>query len=194
MTTEEILKHYGPLDSQSTVVDLGGFAGNFSLDVLNNFSPKSVHVFEPVPEYMEKCRSTLSRWPNVTYHQVAVGEIEGETLIALHKDATSLYSTASGSTTVKVVSPKMLLELLPDQIDLTNMNCEGGEYCLLEYLIEVGCVSKFKHLWIQFHDTVPNFAERFRGITSKLEITHHLRYNGGHRWQEWCSRWESNPR
>ena len=191
MTREKIMAHYGPLDDQAVAVELGGYAGNFSLDVLNTFSPKAVYVFEPVPAHMAMCRSALAKWNNVTYHEVAVGETAGDVSISVQTDATNLYS-GTGTVPVKVVTPETLLELLPPVIDLININCEGGEYCFLDYLIETGHIRRFKHMWIQFHSNVPNFGDRLQSIASRLEVTHRQNYSDANRWQEWCLQQESN--
>ena len=67
-------------------------------------------------------------------------------------DSTSQYIDKSDTKTalVELWSIEKLLELTGD-IDLIQINIEGEEYPLLEYMIKNDLIYKFKRLMIEFH-------------------------------------------
>lgn len=70
-------------------------------------------------------------------------------------------------------------------IDLMKINIEGGEYALLEHLIEAGHIKEIKNIQIQFHDFVPDADKRMCKIQSGLEETHFLTYQYRFVWENW---------
>ena len=79
---------------------------------------------------------------------------------------------------------KVLTELNIEHVDLLKINIEGGEFPLLEYLLNKGLMARIKHLQVQFHDFTEDAVSRRELIRKKLAITHA---------QEWCYPfvWES---
>ena len=66
-----------------------------------------------------------------------------------------------------------------------KINIEGGEYDLLEHLIETGFVKNIFDLQIQFHDFIPNARGRMENIQKKLKKTHKLSYQYEFVWESW---------
>ena len=71
------------------------------------------------------------------------------------------------------------------RIDLMKINIEGGEYELLDHLVEVGLISDIKNIQVQFHHFVPNAEERMKSIHGELERTHMLTYQYKFLWENW---------
>ena len=57
-------------------------------------------------------------------------------------------------------------------IDLIKVNIEGGEYELLDRMIEAGLMSKVDAFQIQFHDFISGAKQRMEKIREILELTH----------------------
>ena len=72
-----------------------------------------------------------------------------------------------------------------DHIDLMKVNIEGGEYDLLEHLVETAVISKIANLQVQFHDFVPNAEARMAAIQACLRQTHVLTYQFPFIWENW---------
>ena len=61
---------------------------------------------------------------------------------------------------------KILSDNNINQVDLLQINIEGDEYGLMEYMIESNTIDKFKNIQIQFHLGIDNDIER-RNIIQK---------------------------
>ena len=72
---------------------------------------------------------------------------------------------------------------LSKDIDLISINIEGGEYSLLDRIIESGFISHIKELQVQFHTTVPNAAKERKRIVEKLLQTHNSSYSYPFVWE-----------
>ena len=61
-------------------------------------------------------------------------------------------------------------------IDLMKINIEGGEYDLLDHLIDTGFVKNIRNIQVQFHDFVPDAVKRMSSIHGKLMRPHETTY------------------
>ncbi len=57
-----------------------------------------------------------------------------------------------------------------------KLNIEGGEYELLERLLEAGLINIINHIQIQFHDVGSESASRMEKIRGELSKTHVCTY------------------
>ena len=72
-----------------------------------------------------------------------------------------------------------------ERIDLMKMNIEGGEYDLLDHLIETGFIRNIENIQVQFHDFVPEAKQRMMKIQKELSKTHRLTYQYIFVWENW---------
>ena len=63
---------------------------------------------------------------------------------------------------------KILSDNNINQVDLLQINIEGDEYGLMEYMIESNMINKFKNIQIQFHLGIENDKERRNEIQKNL--------------------------
>ena len=70
-------------------------------------------------------------------------------------------------------------------LNLMKINIEGGEYELLEHLIETGEILKIHKFQVQFHDFVHNAQLRRAKIIKNLKKTHEQKWNFHFVWEEW---------
>lgn len=162
------------------IFDCGGFKGNWVEKILKRKPNAQVWVFELVPEYIEILKFKFKKNSNVLIHDFGLGN-ENKKIVLFENDvASSVFISEEGRTRVKgsivdvveFVSSKNLVS-----IDLIKMNIEGGEYELLERILEGGIVERFKNFQIQFHNYGENFEKRREKIRTELTKTHHLTYD-----------------
>jgi FkbM family methyltransferase len=73
-----------------------------------------------------------------------------------------------------------------DRIDLMKVNIEGGEYELLEHLLETGWIEKIQNICVQFHEeVVPGALERMHAIQQGLARTHRQTFQFEFVWENW---------
>ena len=102
-------------------------------------------------------------------------------------DASGVFSAAEGKRISVLLrdADEFLRETGVSRWDLVKLNIEGGEYGLLEHLIETGAIRKMCHLQVQFHLHVPGAKERYRRIARQLRRTHKLQWRYPFVWESW---------
>jgi FkbM family methyltransferase len=156
------------INENSTVVELGGYKGRWTEKIKHLYNPK-LFVLEPIKEFYEDLNRRFSS-DKITVLNVGVSTENKFVEFAVKDDSTSQYIDKNGSTTalVELWSIEKLLELTGD-IDLIQINIEGEEYPLLEYMIENDLIYKLKRLMIEFHfENKEGFPERRKLIQEKL--------------------------
>ena len=106
--------------------------------------------------------------------------------IFLSANASSTFGEESASESIELRDAAEVLPALGvDHIDLIKINIEGGEYELLERLLDTGLARHIGHLQVQFHRFVPGAAERRERIRARLKETHVLHYDYDFVWESW---------
>ena len=72
-----------------------------------------------------------------------------------------------------------------NKIALIKINIEGGEYKLLDRLIETNLIEKIENIQVQFHDIEPDSSLKMEKIQEKLRKTHEPTYQYKFVWENW---------
>jgi FkbM family methyltransferase len=181
---EEVRYNY-PLTASSVVLDLGGYRGDWTREIVRRYSPY-VHVFEPVPEFALAIAAEFGSNPKVRVHQFGLLDCDGEQQITQSADASSMYIESGTllSAQFRDVAAFFQEAELKD-VALMKLNIEGGEYPLLERMIQAELVSRCADIQVQFHDFVPQAASRRAAIREVLATTHRLTYDYPFVWENW---------
>lgn len=175
------------LGPDSIVLDLGGYRGQFTSDIFARYLC-TIHVFEPVPSFAAEIEARFERNPKVFVHAIALGAQDGELLLGADEDATSEFHGSAAVRTQVRRAADVLDELGIREVDLMEVNIEGGEYDLLDHLLDVDFMRHVRDLQIQFHDFVPNAQSRMERIQERLRETHELTYQYPFVWENWRRR------
>ncbi len=174
-----------PLTPSAVVLDIGGFHGDWAAEVYERFQA-TVYVFEPVKAYAEMIQARFVAVPKVLSHAFGLGGTTETLEIALLGDRSSTVSAGAQVETVSIVDIVTWLESNSiDNVDLIKLNIEGGEFALLERLLDAGLIGNFNNIQVQFHDTVPNALARMRAIQDRLSQTHTLTWQYEFVWENW---------
>lgn len=174
-----------PLNETSVVLDVGGYEGQWASDIFSRYLCR-VYIFEPIPEYAHRIRIRFRNNDKITVHQCAVGRENAMVHMHVAGDASSMKSDPGASLTVSMCALESILKLEGiASVDLMKINIEGGEYDLLEHMIESGAISIIRYLQIQFHDFVPKAEERMRALQVALARTHFPTYQYPFVWEGW---------
>lgn len=181
---ESIRKEYS-LDENSVVVDLGAFRGDFSQQIFDIFKC-NVIALEPISEYFSNCATRFAGNPKIRILNFGIGSDAGERTVFKAGDASSQFSAAAEQEVCKFLPLSDVMKMSGvDAIDLMKVNIEGGEYALLENLVQTGLVKSIKHLQVQFHSVSEFTPERLEAIRESLKKTHQCDW----RWEPMT--WES---
>lgn len=174
------------LKSDSIVFDVGGFKGEFAAEILCKYNA-NIYIFEPIRDFSLIIKNKFSNNEKVKSFNFGLAGKEQELKISLSDNSSSIYLNGENK---EMIQLKSIVDFIKTnnikQIDLIKINIEGGEYELLESLIENGCISIFKNIQVQFHDFLfENAKERMNKIQENLSKTHELTYQYEFVWENW---------
>ena len=193
------------LDSDSIVIDLGGYVGLWAKAVVDKFDCK-VHSYEAVERYFSQIRHY-----NVIPYQYAVTCETGKDYIHVCDEGSAIESLSElkkkndldsgyqgnvqshSNIPLEEINTIDINEVLDnyDVVDLLKINIEGGEYDILDKMCETKTVSKVKNLQIQFHNFVEDAQDKYDDIVNKLQDTHICNFDSMWRWSFWSLKEES---
>jgi len=174
-----------PLNENSIAFDLGGYEGQWTSDVSSKFCCK-VYVFEPVTLFAENIRNRFILNKNIFVFDFGLSNTNKIEKISKDNDRSSIYKSGKNYQTIQGVGIEEFMKSNSiEKIDLMKINIEGGEYDLLDKMIETGLTQKVKYFQLQFHDYFNGAHDRRRKILDELTKTHELMWNYEWVWESW---------
>lgn len=182
---ETTLRYAYDLNPDSIVLDLGGFKGQWASDLFARYLCH-IHIFEPVASFAAQIEERFSRNDKIKAYPFGLGGGSKTEEIHLDADGSSCFGSSSDVESIKIVDVhEWLSENHIDWIALMKINIEGGEYELLERMLETGWIPKTENLQIQFHNIEEDSRARMEHIQTELQKTHRLTYQYDFVWENW---------
>lgn len=174
------------LNSNSVVFDLGGYKGEFSSVIFCKYDC-NIYIFEPINSFYQIIVKAFSHNTKVKCYNFGLGSQNEKIKISLTDNASSVYIASKATEEINLKSiVSFVKENNINEVDLIKLNIEGGEYEVLEILIEDNLIHIFKNIQVQFHDfIVDNARERMIAIHQKLAETHELTFQFEFVWENW---------
>lgn len=170
---DEAMRFDFDLGEDSLVIDFGGYEGAWAQQIFNRYGCR-IEIFEPVKEFFDEIEKHFIGNSKVRAHQFGLGATSREERIALCADASSMLIRDDAN--VEVIQLIDVINWFEKEairyVDLVKMNIEGGEYELLERMIETGLIRYIGTLQVQFHDLSPESESRMIRIRECLSETH----------------------
>lgn len=181
------------LKDESVVIDLGGYHGLWVDEILKKNNPiiPNIILVEPVPEFYNILVNKYYNNNKITVLNFGVSTDENE-------HTKTLYVSSDGSSTNFNQNPqsqiqiktlpidKILLENNIVKVDLLQINIEGDEYGLMEYMIDKKIINNIKNIQIQFHLGIEGDINRRENIQKSLiEIGFINKFNYPFVWESW---------
>ena len=172
------------LNKDSIVFDLGGYKGQWTNDIYERYDC-NIYCFEPVKEFADKIIERFINIPKISVFQMGLADKTTACMISNLEDSSSIY-TGRGVERIKLISAaNFILENNIRKIDLMKINIEGGEYDLLEHLLNRKLISIINNIQVQFHDFFPNAKKRMKRIQARLKKTHEIVWQYEFVWESW---------
>lgn len=187
---ERLRTNYSCLDQNSVILDLGGFNGDFSFRMNAQYGA-TCHVFELNPVWCERIQADSRHNEKIIVHPFGLaGSTRQERLFLVGEGSSTLCDRSQESETIDTKVVRALdwfnAELENVVVDLAKINIEGGEYELLEHMIETGLTRRIKNIQVQFHeDVIPDANARMCAIHEKLAATHRITFQEKFVWENW---------
>ncbi len=184
----KILRFDYDLKPSSLVMDLGGYEGQWASDIHSRFQC-GVLVFEPIQRFSDEIKNRFIKNKKISVYQYGLGPLDARMNICVDGNASSLFKTGGNVEKISIVSFRRFIEENSiKNIDLLKINIEGGEYDLLDYLIDQGLIAQIDNIQVQFHRFVPDAEIRRKTIQLRLVKSHHLTYEYPFIWENWRRR------
>lgn len=175
---------YPELNENSTVVDAGGYRGTWANSIVKRYNC-NVLIYEPIKEFADACVYRFRNNPKVKVFNEGLSNTSGNLNISVDGVASSLY-TGNRTEAVKMVDIREAAKLWPETIDLISINTEGSEYGILQRLLDVDLIKRFRNVQVQFHNVVSGWQKLHESIRERLSKTHDERFSYGPLvWESW---------
>ena len=176
-----------PVQTGSLVIDAGGYEGEWTAGMVSRYGCKS-KIYEPVPLYVEKLKSYFKSNELVEINMAALGGEDRKTIFNLDNNGTSEFIGANAGRNIEadvVDVARIFNNLSGTRVACFKSNIEGGEYELLERMLETNNISLCDSLLIQFHRQPVGYEERYRKIFASLQKTHLQSWCYEMVWEKW---------
>ena len=187
---ERLRLDYASLGPASIVLDLGGYNGDFAFRIHGKYGA-TCHVFEVVPELCDRIRAQAAGNPKIVVHACGLaGSTRDEDLYLADEGSSTFSARVDDAKLLRIhlvrASDWIREHLGSSPIDLMKINIEGGEYELLEHLLDTGLVAGIRDIQVQFHeDVIPGARARMTAIQEALARTHRITYQELFVWENW---------
>jgi len=173
------------LNQNSIVFDLGGYIGEWSDKIQRKYDSK-VYIFEPVLKYFSELKKTFELKEKIKIYNFGLSDKTYDTEIIHNGASSSLYLIDGEKEKIKLIN---FVDFIKSEeiknIDLIKINIEGGEYDLLDFILENNLQTQINNFQIQFHKMFDDCEIRRNNIREKLSETHTLTYDYTFVWENW---------
>ena len=176
-----------PVTTGGLIIDAGGYQGEWSAGMVSRYGCKSL-LFEPVPEFFNHCQNFFKNNALVQVRKAALGGSNRRTRFNLLDNGTSEYRGDGNAQYIDVEVfdvAQLFTELAGVRVECFKLNIEGGEYEVLERLIETNNIVQCDSFLIQFHRQPANYESRYKNIVNELQKTHTINWCYEMVWEKW---------
>ena len=174
------------LNSESVVIDGGGYEGEFIDNVLINFGSE-VESYEPLEKEFNNLNNKYINNDKVKIYNFAI--FSKNTDLYLNQEGISSYIVKDkhGKNTIKIKAID-IVEIInkKKKIDLLKLNVEGAEYDILNRIIKTNNLNNIKSFLIQYHKSIKNSVELRTEIRSEFKKNNFIEvFNYEFVWEYW---------
>ena len=171
------------LNENSVVLDIGGYKGDWAQKISDKYNC-FVFIFEPVKEFYDCIVKRFKGNSKVSIFNFGISHAKDYKTTICKDGGNSSFYKIGESEIVEIKSAKLFG--CYEKIDLVKINIEGGEYDLLNYLINARFINRISNIQVQFHDFIPDSEAKMESIQKELSKTHELTYQYKFVWENWC--------
>ena len=174
------------LNEDSKVIDLGGYTGVWAQQIIDKYNP-NMYIIEPIEKFYNGMVNKFADNNKVHLMKVGVSVDNKKDKLYMSGDGTSSNHKSGESVDVEFNNIETILEKWGlDGVDLIQINIEGDEYPLLEYIITNNLLKHFNNIQIQFHLGIEGAEER-REMIRKSFIDNGFEVNFDYPfvWESW---------
>lgn len=174
------------LTPDSVVIDLGGYTGVWAEEIIRRYNC-NVYLVEPIFESWKTLAEKFEGNSKVRILQGAVGISNEEKTMYISGDSTSSNVQTGEPVVVEYRTiDRILSQWNLEEVDLLQVNIEGDEYELLQYMLDNNITDKFKTIQVQFHLGIKDATDKHKLICEGLEKKgFKVKYSYPFVWEAW---------
>ena len=174
------------LNEDSIVWDLGGHIGTWATQIIEKFNP-NMFIAEPIDEFYNILVENFTTNEKVRLLNCGVKDSNTSGVLYLSDDGSSSCLVGGETVDIKYHTLDYLMGKYDvTHIDLLQINIEGDEYDLLDYMLKEKIVDKVSNLQIQFHLGVKDDVSRRESIRDGLQSAGFTnKFNYPFVWEGW---------
>ncbi|MGC1507625.1 FkbM family methyltransferase [Ketobacter sp.] len=184
------LLHEADLGPESLVLDVGAYNGDWAKKLIKRYNP-TVLAFEPDPGNYNALKKKESEYPKLTAIPYGISDKNEASEIQLSHMGSSIFDIPNASGELKTATIQLHAvdtvwkDLDLKKVSLMKINIEGGEFPLLERMIDTDLIKEVESFMIQFHEWHPGAYHRRRKIRKALAKTHNCVWDYHFVWEKW---------
>jgi FkbM family methyltransferase len=163
------------LNSGSTVIVLGGYLGDSVAKYREKYD-STVYSTEPILEYFSVMQQRFCDDMSVFLFNEATAEKTSEIELFVSGEKTGFFEITGESRLVKCRDITELIDEAGRWIDHLEINIEGGEYVVLQRLIDSTYINNCNSILVQFHNYGLRQEFDRAQLRIKLSETHRIVY------------------
>jgi FkbM family methyltransferase len=185
LNCNEVLKANHNLNSDSIVFDIGGYKGLAS-EMLYNRYKCSIYIFEPIKEFYEILVNKFKSIEKIKVFNFGLSDNNYRISMSKSEDASSANLQGLNTEEVQMINIKDFINTYQiKKINLMEINIEGDEYILVDYLIKENLLKSIDNIQIQFHGLTEDYENKRNAIIESLKNTHFRTYCFDWLWENW---------
>lgn len=182
---DKVFRYNYPLTKESIVIDAGAYHGEWTAGIYKKYHC-NIYAFEPVTKYYNFINKIFGKNKKIHLYKVGLGGKNRTERIYLDEVASSIYKKGAKPEEIKIIDIKKFCDKNKlEEVDLIKINIEGGEYELLNRIIDSGLINRIKYVQVQFHNFIPDAEAKMLRLQRKLSKTHRQRYSYWFIWDSW---------
>ncbi len=175
-----------PLDRSSFVMDLGGYQGQWASDLYSRYRCR-IAVFEPVGRFADAIGERFEQNEDIEVFRFGLGAVSKSETIYIRGAGSSTVRKRAEAEEIRIVDVGQWFDDNSiASVALMKINIEGGEYDLLDRMIEAGLVESIENIQVQFHNFTVDATRRMGRIQEGLGRTHTPTYQYRFVWENWA--------
>jgi FkbM family methyltransferase len=175
------------LDSNSLVMDVGSHEGTYADAVFHRYHCR-MHCFEPMPAHFSQLARRLQAEPGVRLQQVALGDRTCQIAMSVKGPAAAQAGFFRRRQLVQMQDVADVFATLDQDLDLLKIDIGGGEYALLQRMLEKDLLRRCRKVLVRFHDQPISrrLATKLRrDLINGIERTHDAIFSYPFVWEGW---------
>ncbi len=179
------------LGEGDVALDVGAFDGTWAKRVASRSSQATIYSFELSPSIAADLTTSVAEEPQIVVQPYGLGASDEAVRISRSGRGSSVYQHLDKGPTdegrIRDIAD-VWSDLALDRVALMKINIEGGEYPLLDRMIETGLLDQVDCFLIQFHEWLRGSHSQRRRIQRELRRSHEVVWDFPFVWERWQRR------